>query len=174
LDVAAYQQPDGHSVVLKMPDNSLTLCPWNGTTWTCPAGSDFSYNGSAITELHEQITYNLNSNHQVSSIVDRNGNTITVNYSGGLQATSITDTVGRTTTLSYSSGLLHQITDPSGRTVTFSYYLIRCSPPTPSRTGRPPRPPRWPTSASAIPSISPRPGGTRSATRPAASTGCPT
>ena len=121
LDVVAYQQPDGHSVVLKMPDNSLTLCPWNGTTWTCPAGSDFSYNGSAIVELHNQITYNLNVNHEVSSIVDRNGNTITINYSGGLQASSITDTLGHTTSLSYSGGLLQKITDPSGRTATLTY-----------------------------------------------------
>jgi RHS repeat-associated protein len=122
LDTVAYQQPDGHSVVLHMPDGSLTLCPWNGTTWVCPAGSDLSYNGSAIVEEHNQITLNLNSNHEIASAVDRNGNTITFHYSGGLQVTSITDTEGRTTTLSYSSGVLHQITDPSGRTVTFSYY----------------------------------------------------
>jgi len=123
LDVAAYSQPDGTSRVLQLPDGSLNLCTGTGTTWTCPVGSDLSYNGSKIVQLHSQITYNLNSSHQVSTIVDRNGHTITVNYGGGAgtQATSITDTEGRTTTLSYTSGNLTKITDPAGRTVTLTY-----------------------------------------------------
>ena len=73
-------------------------------------------------ELREQITIHINSTNQVSSITDRNGNTITVNYTGGSpQATSVTDTEGRVTTLTYLGGLLSKITDPANRTVTFGY-----------------------------------------------------
>jgi len=122
LDVAAYPQPDGHSVVLVMSDGSFNLCSWVASAWVCPPGSDLTYNGSRIVELHNQITYSLNSNNQVSSVTDRNGHTITVTYPGGSsQASSITDTEGRVTTLSYTGGLLSKITDPAGRTVTFGY-----------------------------------------------------
>jgi YD repeat-containing protein len=125
LDVDAHPQPDGHSVALVLPDGSINLCQWGGgTTWTCPPGSDLSYNGTSAVELHSQTTYTFNTSGQISTIKDRNGHTITVNYGGGVgtQATSITDTEGRTTSLTYSGGYLSKITDPAGRTVSFGYF----------------------------------------------------
>ena len=35
LDVVTYSQPDGNSKAIQMPDGSITVCPWNGTTWAC-------------------------------------------------------------------------------------------------------------------------------------------
>ena len=123
LDVRVYYMADGESVVVELPDGSLNLCVYNGGgSWSCPAGSDLTFTGSAITVNHTGVVYHLGSGNQIASVSDRNGESVTVNYpGGGGQASSIVDTAGRVLTLGYSGGYLASITDPSGRSVAFSY-----------------------------------------------------
>ncbi|MCL5772914.1 MAG: DUF4329 domain-containing protein [Firmicutes bacterium] len=56
----------------------------------------------------------------LSTVKDRNGNTITLSYTSG-QLTTLTDTAGRIFTFSYLNGKLSGIQDPAGRTVSFTY-----------------------------------------------------
>lgn len=65
----------------------------------------------------------------LTSIVDRNDNTMTFNYTAG-QLTSVVDTMGRTITFAYNNdGMLASVTDfsdpgqsPAGRQVLYAYY----------------------------------------------------
>ena len=123
LDVRVYYMADRESVVVELPDGTLNFCSWNGKkSWSCPAGSGLTFNGSAVTVNHSGIVYHLNKANQIASVTDSRGHTITINYrSGGRQATSIVDTEGRVVYLAYSGGYLSSISAPSGRSASFSY-----------------------------------------------------
>jgi RHS repeat-associated protein len=59
--------------------------------------------------------------YQLTSIVDRNGNTTTLSYSAG-NLMSVTDTYGRAITFGYNSqNHVSSITDPAARVTTFQY-----------------------------------------------------
>ncbi|PKN88619.1 MAG: hypothetical protein CVU51_03790 [Deltaproteobacteria bacterium HGW-Deltaproteobacteria-1] len=77
-------------------------------------------NGTFGRTTKSRTVYYYNSAGQLTSIVDKNGNTTTLTYSGGYLAT-ITDPNGRTTTLTSSNGYINYITDPGGRTYTLGY-----------------------------------------------------
>ena len=78
--------------------------------------------GGAFTlTTKEQQKYFFNASGRLSSIADKNANTITLTYSGSNLAT-ITDAAGRAITFtSDANGRLTQITDPLGRTVQYAY-----------------------------------------------------
>jgi len=70
----------------------------------------------------DQSVYNFTTEGRLSSITDRNGNTITLSYDGSGYLTSITDTAGRTITVTNdTSGRITAIADPLGRTAGFAY-----------------------------------------------------
>ncbi len=100
---------------------------------------DFSIQGGSIViKTKDQITYTFAtlsgggaSVIYLSSVKDRNGNTMTLNYETGVnnskRITRVTDGVGnRSLTFSYKSGtnLLEKVTDPLGRSIKFDYEYI--------------------------------------------------
>jgi RHS repeat-associated protein len=69
----------------------------------------------------EQQKYNFDAQGRLSSIADKNNNTVTLLYNG-VNLAAITDTVGRSIVFSNNANnCLTQITDPIGRTVWFGY-----------------------------------------------------
>ena len=77
--------------------------------------------GAYTLTTKEQQKYNFNSQGQLTSIVDKNNNTVSLAYTGNKLAT-ITNTVGRLINFAYNANnCLTNITDPMGRTVRFAY-----------------------------------------------------
>ena len=76
--------------------------------------------GSCTRTTKYAKVYNFNSSGQLTSIVDRNGNTTTLTYTGS-NLTGITDSTGRTAVLSVSGGKITSVTDFSNHTWSISY-----------------------------------------------------
>jgi len=138
LNVANFFRGTCKCITLVMPDGNQFLFTQTGTN-TFTNATVPSLIGSQIT-IPSSGTYNLRwkngSVYQftsiggpllayLSSIADRNGNTITLirgNNSQPSQITQIVDPVGRALTLTYdSSNRITQITDPISRTVQYTY-----------------------------------------------------
>lgn len=75
-------------------------------------------------ETPSGTTYNFDSgnNGRLTSIVDRNGNTITCNYTGA-DLTSITDTLGVVTNLEYRNGYLYRVYESLPFETNFSRFV---------------------------------------------------
>ncbi len=68
------------------------------------------------------LIYSFNTAGALTSIADRNGNTITVAQSpNGLGPSQVSDGLGRTLTFTYSTLSLIKVQDQSGRSVSFGY-----------------------------------------------------
>lgn len=132
--VYADTQPDG-SVVLREPGGAdhAYIKKTTTPTFTTPPGAnaDLTKSGSTYTLTRHQsgevfkfgtVANSISgSKAYLSSIADRNGNTITFAYNTAKQVTSLTDTQGRTATFAYTSGLLTSISDWSGRTWSYAW-----------------------------------------------------
>ncbi|MDD3302108.1 MAG: DUF6531 domain-containing protein, partial [Candidatus Gracilibacteria bacterium] len=78
--------------------------------------------GYKLTYKDKKV-YNFNSNGDISSIQDANGNTITFTYNENNQLSDVIDTLGRDIKYTYDETYkLKRVTDPDGRYVEFSYY----------------------------------------------------
>ena len=65
---------------------------------------------------------NFNTNRNISSIVDTNGNTTTFVYDTAGKLTNIQDASGKSSTLSYGlNGFVSSVTDPAGRVTNYEY-----------------------------------------------------
>ena len=95
---------------------------------------DFKMDGyEAVIKTKSQMTYRFTNQGgtgamvlYLSTITDRNGNTLTLNYTDGLNGTRNISSVSdghRQLTFSYLSGtnLLEKVTDPLGRSIQFAY-----------------------------------------------------
>ncbi|MGP8202036.1 MAG: DUF6531 domain-containing protein [Limisphaerales bacterium] len=125
---------DSYNIQLSASDNAVVIAFGDGHQEIYAADGAGGYtsqpgiynaltaNGGAYTlTTKEQQKYNFNSQGQLTSISDKNNNTVTVAYSGN-NLTTITDTVGRVISLAYNANnCLTNITDPLGRTVRFAY-----------------------------------------------------
>ena len=127
FDIGLHPLPDG-SVVVTGLDHDFFVCPSTalGSSSNCEEGSDLSYQPQTSTtakvvSLHSQVSYNF-TNDNLSSIVDRNGNTTTINYTSG-DPSSITDSEGGTSTVNWNStaGAIGSVIDPEGKTITYNY-----------------------------------------------------
>jgi RHS repeat-associated protein len=71
---------------------------------------------SGITETFTAPANATGKVAQLTSLTDRNGNTISYHYNSSEQLTSIVDSYGNTTTIDWSpEGYIDEITDPTGR-----------------------------------------------------------
>ena len=70
----------------------------------------------------DQTQYQFNTTGKLTSIEDKNSNSITLTYNVDGNLTTITDTVGRDVTLTYDAqNRITQITDPLSRTIGYLY-----------------------------------------------------
>jgi RHS repeat-associated protein len=133
-------QVNADNVTVMLPGQQPEVFMDNGATWTTPPGVNGTLteptSGNYALTLHSsQQVDNFNAqslcgDNPLTSVVDRNGETVTYHYSttwcavnGISQLTSITDTQGRTTTVSNGS-FLSGLTDPqtpTGRTVDYNH-----------------------------------------------------
>ncbi|MGH3602071.1 MAG: RHS repeat-associated core domain-containing protein [Pseudonocardiaceae bacterium] len=114
---------------------TFQLSPANETTEVSPPGEDgqltmndagdpyssstltLAFRHSGVIETYTKPADTNNVIARLSSVHDRNGNTIHYNYNSSGQLSSIVDSYGNTTTISYSpDGYVDQIADPTGRT----------------------------------------------------------
>jgi len=116
------------------PDSSVTFVAENGARLefsldgsggfeTPPGGTSSLTAISGGYELvrRDQVRYGFDAAGQLTSLTDRNDNTITFAYAAGELAT-ISDTVGRTVTLTHDAqGRLTQLVAPLSTTVTYAY-----------------------------------------------------
>ncbi len=116
----------GGSLILRRGDG--------GKVWFSPSGSVYypdpksgdtssiilNANGSYTRTTKYGKVYNFNSSGQLTSIVDRNGNTTTLTYTGN-NLTGITDSTGRTIVLGVSGGKIISVTDFSNHAWPISY-----------------------------------------------------
>jgi len=99
------------------PDDSGGFTPQYGVFDTLTDNGDGTY----TLNKKDLTAYHFDTSDRLSSIVDKNGNTISLTYTGG-NITRITDTVGRDVNLAYDAeNRITLITDPIGRTVDYTY-----------------------------------------------------
>ena len=78
--------------------------------------------GTFMVTLKNQTQVNFLSNFRLSTIKDKNGNTITYSYDANGKLTSISDSKNHQLTLSYNArGFISTLSDWSGRIVTYGY-----------------------------------------------------
>lgn len=91
-----------------------------------PPKGDYSAlvkNGDGTYTLTEKdgLKHNFNASGNITSMVDRNGNTLAFTYAAG-KLTTVTDPNGRSAILAYdSNNKLSTVTDPKGNVYTFTY-----------------------------------------------------
>lgn len=76
----------------------------------------------SLTLKGSRVVKKFNSTGRLSSIIDRNGNSMTLQYDSGGRLVSMSDAVGRTTSLTYgSNGKIASLRDPIGRIASYTY-----------------------------------------------------
>ena len=103
------RQGDGGMALVSLSGSVYYPDAKSGDTSTIVKNTDGSY---TRTTKYGKV-YNFNSSGQLTSIVDRNGNTTTLTYTGS-NLTGITDSTGRTIVLGVSGGKIISVTDFSG------------------------------------------------------------
>jgi RHS repeat-associated protein len=91
----------------------------NGSTYASTSISMF-FRHSGITETFAAAANQLPKYARLSTLSDRNGNTIHYYYNGSGQMTSLTDSYGATTTFTWTNGYITKIVDPTGRTYQYA------------------------------------------------------
>ncbi len=125
FNISIVRNTDG-SIFLRQSDGGMFwFSPTGNVYYPDPKSGDTSTIVKNANESYTRTTkygkvYNFNSSGQLTSIVDRNGNTTTPTYTGS-NLTGITDSTGRTVGLGVSGGKIISVTDFSGKTSTISY-----------------------------------------------------
>ena len=102
-----------------------------GSTFTPPSAFHFQVaraaNGTytireknGLTYTFENVAGTINQKAKLTSIKDRNNNTLTMHYTGNI-LTSVTDGLGRAITITYSGSRISQVSDWTGRTHQYFY-----------------------------------------------------
>ncbi len=116
------------SVVIKWGDGHTDYYNSNnGGTYTSQYGGVYDLlikNADTTFTLtrKDQTKYAFNTSGKLTTITDKNNNSLTMTYDGSGNLSRITDSVGRDITLTYDvSNRITQITDPIGRTIQYAY-----------------------------------------------------
>jgi RHS repeat-associated protein len=125
-----------YNIVLSQPVSGTAVIKWgdgHGETFTLSGGIYLPQPGVFNTLVKnadstftltrkDQTQFAFSAGGAVTSIRDKNGNTVTLTYNGSGNLIQITDTVGRNLVFAYdASNRITQITDPIGRTVSLQY-----------------------------------------------------
>jgi len=128
FDVSLVRFSDGTRVILWGDGRRERYVPKEGGGFTPPPGNFDTlmedHNGYTLRTKYGTEYHFLSRNPTkaiLSTIKDRNRNTITLNYDQNEILTTLTDTAGRSFTFNYSDGRITSIEDSAGRSVTFSY-----------------------------------------------------
>jgi len=114
--VATIRWGDGHGETYTLTNG--TYVPQVGVFNTLIANSD----GTFTLTQKNQTQYLFSSTGTLSSIQDKNGNTVNLTYDGSGNLTTITAPGGRALTLAYDgNGRITSVTDPIGRTESYAY-----------------------------------------------------
>ena len=109
---------DGKRLVLYSNGNG-GYTPQNSTYPTLTVNGD----GTATLEYKDGIIYVFNANGRITSLFDRNGNTVTFAYDASQNLTGVTDPSGRNITFSYNAdNRITSISDPNGNAHSFTYW----------------------------------------------------
>jgi RHS repeat-associated protein len=105
--------------------STVTFAHTGGSSWTASSGlvqATLSGEGSGyVYTLPDQTVLHFNSTGELTSEVDRNGNTLTMAYESSRLA-SITNGASRKITLTYNSeGRVESAKDPMGHTAKYTY-----------------------------------------------------
>jgi RHS repeat-associated protein len=117
-DRAFFAPPAGTNLCGGVSGTTLYTAPaqWNADLCKLASGA------LTLTYHQSQTVMNFNSSAQLTSMVDRNGNTISYAYNGDGSTQSITDTEGRALSFTYSPAWrLTQISDSASRTYQYGY-----------------------------------------------------
>nr|NQU90507.1 RHS repeat protein [Bacteroidota bacterium] len=128
-----YREQSPDVITLIMPDGARETYTFSGNT-SVPAHADNYYvferysviggYGYGLTMKETKLKYRYDNpyHHKLTSIEDRNGNTVELNYDLNYNLHSITDANGRSVTFNLNgNGRITQATDPLGRTALFQY-----------------------------------------------------
>ena len=77
--------------------------------------------GTFQRTLRDQTVTTFNAQNQLTTVTDRNGNTLTYGYDAVGQLATMRDAVGLETTFTYTEGRITTITDPAGRETVLAY-----------------------------------------------------
>lgn len=136
-NISVTYQTDGTLLLKRSDGNNIYFSLSNGIYSPDPASGDTSWivknsDGTYTQTTKDGIVYSFNISGNLSSVKDRNGNTITLTYNGAY-LTSVTDINGRTTNITSTTGKISSITDPAGRVYNLGYsgnYLTSITDPT--------------------------------------------
>ncbi|MDP4093472.1 MAG: RHS repeat-associated core domain-containing protein [Bacillota bacterium] len=108
--------PDGHSVVYRPVSGSDEYKSPEPILDRLTKNTDNTY----TLKLQSKDTYIYNTNGQLTSMADKNGNVTILQYSGNL-LNRVNGADGKALNFDYENGYLKTITDPMGRTIVFTY-----------------------------------------------------
>jgi RHS repeat-associated protein len=126
FNISIILNSDGSLFLKQFDGNTVWFVPGSGNTYYADVKSrDVSTivknaDGSFTRTAKYGKVHNFNSSGQLTSIVDRNGNTTTLTYTGS-NLTGITDSTGRTVALGVSGGKIASVTGFDGETSKISY-----------------------------------------------------
>jgi len=113
------------SVNITYADGHVLLFSFDGANYTPPAGFfeklTAGANNTYILTFKDQTQYNYNSAGQLTTITDKNGNSISLTYTNNL-LTAVTEPAGRGFNFSYdANNHINSVTDSVNRAVYFAY-----------------------------------------------------
>jgi len=129
FSLGMYYKPVDNDIVIFREDGQEDIFTWDGVNYLPPTGvydelTEYAAGQFVLkTKFGIKYYFDDNTHMHLTSIVDRNNNTITLSYTAG-RPTTITDPAGRMLNLAWVGDHLTQITDPNtspSRVIAFQY-----------------------------------------------------